>query len=317
MKKDGVTETAASPSAAPTSAGDPSLAVTVPALAPQKSNAAVVDLLGLDDLGAVPATTTTAAAAAATSPSMANSGISNASQSQINSWLTPLLDHPSGVLYEDAGLQIGLKAEYVGSKGRLSLFLGNKSQTSLAIDLALRPTNGLQCDLQPPVVTSLAVGIQLPQHIQIESTGLPVEYPAIQITIAGRPQPIQLRLPVPISKFFESIPMPPTDFMNRWRQIGGAPKEAQEMVKLGSPIQLATVRQMLSAVNLGLIDNCDPNPNNFVGVSVYHASQGKAGFLLRFECSPDLTAFRITVRSTSEALCGIVKNYLAERVRSL
>lgn len=269
----------------------------------------IVDLLGLDD-GLISASAPAVAVSTTVPPSAA-------SQAQIDGWLNNLLDRPSGVLYEDSQLQIGLKAEFSGNKGRLSLFLGNKSSTPYSLDLALRPVAGLQIDLIPPVVTSLAVGAQLPQVIQVESNGLPTDYPPIQLTLAGNGrQQIQLCLPVPISRFFEPVSMQPTDFMNRWRQIGGPPKESQEMVKLSAPVQLATVRQFLTASNVGLIEGCDPNPNNFVSACVYHASQGKAGFLLRLECSPDLTAFRLTVRSTSEALCGVVKNYLANRIRS-
>jgi hypothetical protein len=60
-------------------------------------------------------------------------------------WFQKLCQADSGVLYEDAFLQIGVKQQYAGPQGRLLLFLGNKHTAPLtALALTLQPPPGLR-----------------------------------------------------------------------------------------------------------------------------------------------------------------------------
>ena len=43
-----------------------------------------------------------------------------------------LCTSPSGVLFENSLLQVGVKHEYVGAQGRISVFFGNLSKTPLS-----------------------------------------------------------------------------------------------------------------------------------------------------------------------------------------
>ena len=65
-----------------------------------------------------------------------------------------LVSQDSGVLYEDTELQIGIKSKWQGSRGRLALYLGNKTEKNIQFSLSV--------DDIPEVKTQLA---PLPQDI--------------------------------------------------------------------------------------------------------------------------------------------------------
>jgi AP-2 complex subunit alpha len=75
-------------------------------------------------------------------------------------------------------------------------------------------------------------------------------------------------------------------FFQRWKQIGGAPRESQVVFKTESQqgINIESVRNILAGYRFGLLNDVDPNPNNFVGAGVVHGGKaGKVGALLRLE----------------------------------
>ena len=48
-----------------------------------------------------------------------------------------LVSQDSGVLYEDTELQIGIKSKWQGSRGRLALYLGNKTEKNIQFSLSV------------------------------------------------------------------------------------------------------------------------------------------------------------------------------------
>jgi AP-2 complex subunit alpha len=84
------------------------------------------------------------------------------------------------------------------------------------------------------------------------------------------------------------------DFFKRWKQIGGAPREAQQVFGVrggknsGREITPEYVRRVVEGFKWGVLDGVDPNSRNFVGASVLHTSEGgKFGCLLRLEPNYD------------------------------
>lgn len=95
-------------------------------------------------------------------------------------------------------------------------------------------------------------------------------------------------MPVVITKFFEHVKLGQADFFERWKLIGGPPREDQAVfpIELNGQGQLDLVkhRQVVSGHRLNLLDDIDPNPNNLVAAGVLHMSvEGKVGCLLRLE----------------------------------
>jgi AP-2 complex subunit alpha len=78
------------------------------------------------------------------------------------------------------------------------------------------------------------------------------------------------------------------DFFKRWKQIGGAPREAQAIFGVSGKgdreITESFVTKTVEGFRWRVLDMVDPNPKNVVGASVLHTSQGgKFGCLMRLE----------------------------------
>ncbi|EEB86997.1 hypothetical protein MPER_15861, partial [Moniliophthora perniciosa FA553] len=91
--------------------------------------------------------------------------------------------------------------------------------------------------------------------------------------------------------FFENVKLGQAEFFERWRLIGGPPREAQtvfpiELSKAGQ-LDLVRYREVIGGQRIGILEDIDTNPNNIFAAGVLHtAVEGKL-------C-------RLTIRSTSE-----------------
>jgi len=138
--------------------------------------------------------------------------------------------------------------------------------------------------------------------------------------LTGSHQTVALRLPIVVTKFFEHVKLGPADFFERWKLIGGPPRETQTIfpIELTSSGQLdiAKNKQVISGHGLNLLTDVDPNPNNIVGAGVLHMSaDGKVGCLLRFEPNREAKLCRLTVRSTSEQVAAEVEKLLQKPLK--
>jgi len=139
--------------------------------------------------------------------------------------------------------------------------------------------------------------------------------------LAGSHQTLSIRLPIVITKFFEHVKLGSTDFFERWKLIGGPPREAQNVfpVELSSVGQLDLVkhRQVVGGHRLNVLDEIDPNPNNIVAAGVLHMSvEGKVGCLLRLEPNREAKLCRLTVRSTSEDVASEVLKLIQKPLKA-
>jgi AP-2 complex subunit alpha len=106
--------------------------------------------------------------------------------------------------------------------------------------------------------------------------------------LAGSHQTIAIQLPVTLAKFFNAVHLTPVDFFERWKVIGGPPREAQAIFPISldksNQLDFSSYRSIVMGSGLGLLEGIDPNPSNIVAAGVLHTSQGgKVGCLLRFE----------------------------------
>lgn len=207
-------------------------------------------------------------------------------------WLSRLLYNTEGVLYEDAQLQIGLKSEWHQSQGRLALFFGNKIAVALdSFTATVENDDPDALDITLPKIPPARISprSQIEQQINIECLDLFTSPPMIKISyLAGSLQTLNLRLPIFLTKFLAPVALDQAAFFERWKQIGGPPREAQKVfpIKLGpdGKVDVEKHRKIVGGTRLGLLNGIDPNPLNIVAAGVLHMSNGgKVGCLLRLE----------------------------------
>lgn len=259
-----------------------------------------------------------------------------------------LLAKPDGVLYEDGQIQIGVRSEYRGQMACLIMYFSNKtpavmSSFTTTIDLDETEKDKLTWDIKGLPDTTITQGNQGQQVIMFEAKKVFEKSPTMRISyLAGALQALTLKLPVTAHKFMDPAELTGDDFFKRWKQIGGAPREAQKIFGLVPGIQdreitESFIRQTVSGFRWGLVDGVDPNRKNFVGASVLHTSEGgKFGCLMRLEpnygtqvsiyiyleicgClentnSDRFQMVRLTIRATDESVPSVLLSLMVERI---
>lgn len=153
----------------------------------------------------------------------------------IDKWFDRLSYTGEGVLFEDMQLQIGVKTEFHGALGRVQLYVGNKLSVPLS-SFSL----SVECANPDAIVATLAGQLpgsaiapltQVQQQIQVECRECFSAPPVVKISyLAGSLQTLALRLPVTITQFIEPVKLPAAVFFERWKLIGGPPRESQTIL---------------------------------------------------------------------------------------
>ncbi|KDN38649.1 Adaptor protein complex AP-2 alpha subunit [Tilletiaria anomala UBC 951] len=229
----------------------------------------------------------------------------------------------NGVLYEDSQLQIGVKAEYHDSLGRLAVYFGNKIAapfTSFTVTVRSQEPEALSATM-PTIPSNTVVGMsQIQQVVELECIDFFKDPPVMRVSyLAGSLQEITLRLPVVLTKFIEPVQLGQADFFERWRQIGGPPRESQKVFgfKLTSSgdVDIDRNRKVVSGARFKILEGIDPNPVNIVAAGVLHmAHAGKVGCLLRVEPNKTAKLCRITVRTTNDVISEAIMTSLVRNM---
>lgn len=210
----------------------------------------------------------------------------------IDKWFNKLTHSAEGVLYEDVQIQVGVKSRFQGHLGQLAIYFGNKVSaplTSFTSTVHVSDPDALSATFAKIPPNVLAPRTQSQQILHVECKKVFTSFPVLTVSfLAGAHQSVSIRLPVTITKFFEGVNFGQADFFERWKLIGGPPRESQAVfpVLLDSAgnVDLARNRQVISGNHLEILEDIDPNPNNLVGAGVLHTSvDGKVGCLLRLE----------------------------------
>ncbi|KAK4154463.1 adaptin N terminal region-domain-containing protein [Chaetomidium leptoderma] len=242
-----------------------------------------------------------------------------------------LLLRADGVLYEDGQLQVGVRSEYRGQMACLILYFTNKTPALISsfittLDLDESEKGNLTWDIKDLPDTTLAMGGQAQQVIVFEAKKVFEKSPTIRISyLAGALQALTLKLPVTIHKFMDPAELSAEDFFKRWKQIGGAPREAQHIFGLAAAgsgsksgereITESHVRAVVEGFRWGVLHGVDPNQKNLVGASVVHTSEGgKYGCLLRLEPNYVTQMVRLTIRATDDTLPPLMLKSMQERI---
>ncbi|KAL0265207.1 hypothetical protein SLS55_001172 [Diplodia seriata] len=233
-----------------------------------------------------------------------------------------LLMKPEGVLYEDVQIQIGLRSEYRGELGCIILYFSNKSSstmTSFTTTLDNRSAEFLKSDTKSLPETTIPPEGQTQQMIMFEAKHAFIHPPTIRISyLSGSLQGLTLQLPVTLHKYMEGAQLSADDFFKRWKQIGGAPREAQKVFGLTSKNRITNAtytRRIVEGFKWGVLDGVDPNQKNLVGATVLHTHDGgRFGCLMRLEPNYDTHMYRLTIRATDESVPAVLLSAMVERL---
>lgn len=210
----------------------------------------------------------------------------------VERWFEKLCYSSEGVLYEDVQLQIGIKSRYHGHIGQLAVYFGNKVSaplTSFTTTLHVEEPEAISASFAKIAPSTIAPRTQTQQLIHIECKKPFSKPPILSVSfLAGAHQTIAIRLPVVITKFLEHVKLGQADFFERWKLIGGPPRESQSVFPISlndaGHIDLPKQRQVVSGHSFNVLEGIDPNPNNLVGAGILHMSvDGKVGCLMRLE----------------------------------
>ncbi|KAF8350062.1 adaptin N terminal region-domain-containing protein [Amanita rubescens] len=208
----------------------------------------------------------------------------------IDRWYNKLLCSTEGVLYEDVQIQLGIKSRYQGHLGQLAIYVGNKVPaplTSFTTKIDVHDSEALSVTFAKLPQSTVGARSQMQVLLHVECKRMFAEPPILNISfLAGAHQTVAVRLPIIITKFFEQVKLGAADFFERWKLIGGPPREVQMIFTVGltnsGQLDLQKLKQAVSGHGLDLLLDVDPNPNNIVGAGVLHMStDGKVGCLLR------------------------------------
>lgn len=214
----------------------------------------------------------------------------------IDKWFMKLTYCAEGVLYEDIQIQIGIKSRYQGHLGQLAIYFGNKVTaplTSFTTTIYTSDPEALTATFAKIPSNRLAPRTQTQQLLHVECKKVFTSPPILTVSfLAGAHQSISIRLPITVTKFFEGVKFGQADFFERWRLIGGPPRESQAVfpISLDSAghLDLARNRQLILGNHFDVLEGIDPNSSNIVGAGVLHTSvDGSVGCLLRLEPNRD------------------------------
>uniref|UniRef100_A0A8D3DKM2 Adaptor related protein complex 2 subunit alpha 1 n=1 Tax=Scophthalmus maximus TaxID=52904 RepID=A0A8D3DKM2_SCOMX len=224
----------------------------------------------------------------------------------------------NGVLFENQLLQIGIKSEYRQNLGRMYLFYGNKTSVQFA---SFTTTVSYPGELQSHILSTKPVeplvegGAQIQQVLNIECLTDFSDAPLLNIKFryGGALQNLTLKLPVTINKFFQPTEMASHDFFQRWKQLSQPQQEAQKIFKANHGMDTEVLKAKLLGLGTALLDNVDPNPENYVCAGVIQTKGQQVGCLLRLEPNAQAQMYRLTLRCSKDSVSRRLCELLAEQ----
>ena len=248
-----------------------------------------------------------------------------------------LCTSPSGVLFENSLVQVGVKHEYIGAQGRISVFFGNLHSSPLQhfrveidqpdhLRMQMQGTQDLLDDggSDSPGCT-VATKTQAKLLILVEVTAPFVDAPSLRVTFRtdeGEQHDYPLRLPLVVTCFMEPVNLDPSAFMQRWKSLEGPDRECQEVMKLspsssgideGYMDRVANV--IVEGLRFGRCQGVDPTPWTVSGAATFrtgakdmNGNSINVGCLVRIEANPKAKAFRVTTRTLHPQCSKAIKN---------
>jgi len=251
------------------------------------------------------------------SPSVNGNGFS--SETPTNN-LTKFYCKNNGVLYENDTIQIGIKTECRSNLARMALFYGNKTSFPF---INFQPIVTLSPELQSSLTSqvksvdsTVEAGAQFQQMVNIECLADFTSQPDLNVnfTCNGKPHKIPLKLPISINKFMQPTEMNGDAFFTRWKNLSIPGQEAQKIYKAVFPMDSTQVKTKLIGYGFSLLEGIDPNPENYVCAGIIHTKTIQIGCLMRLEPNHSANMYRLTVRSSKDAVSQAIAYVLSEQL---
>ncbi|KAF0715417.1 Aste57867_3367 [Aphanomyces stellatus] len=221
---------------------------------------------------------------------------------KLTAWFNKIVTTGQGVLFENDFLQIGVKQEFRGSQGRLSLFYGNKSSQSLTnLGVVIKQVPYFRTQVED-VAKELAPKQQLKQQIMVECMQ-PFVHPAelvINYTLGSQPSSFELKLPCVATNFLEPVKLGADDFNKRWGALEGQGREQQDVFASKADLH-ASAKILVDTLKFGLVDGADTTSSLSLaatfrtGTSAPSGDKISVGCLLKLESQGN--SYRLTVRA--------------------
>ena len=193
-----------------------------------------------------------------------------------------------GILFEDAQLQIGLRAEYRGHLGVVKIYFLNKSSFpigSFTTTLDNPSAPKLKIDTKSLPDSNVNASEQTQMTVICSCIAPFASAPTIRISyLAGALQGYTLKLPVLPHRFMDPSELSAEDFFKRWRQIGAGNMEAQNTFgPRNGQLDLQGMKETVRKLGFKVLEGVDPKGENVVGCAVWQREGGKVGCLCRVE----------------------------------
>lgn len=241
-------------------------------------------------------------------------------QAQAEKNYQTLLVSTEGTAIEDTHLQVDIKCEFHGQKGKLLVSYGNKTENAIN-KVRTQWKNIAQLDINASQVAPLlAPNAQVSQLFNINCLQPFSEVVSLAIFFEAdkKTYKFDVKLPIAVHKFIEPLDIPDSkNFFLRWKSINaGAPLEYQEIIKPTSgQVNVAEIKNLLAnGFRMAILTNVDQNPNNIVAAGMFNSEQAQQGVLIRVECNPSAVAYRLTVRSTNAVVSSQVFNMVKQNM---
>ncbi|XP_013404280.1 AP-2 complex subunit alpha-2 isoform X2 [Lingula anatina] len=214
----------------------------------------------------------------------------------------------NGVIFENDLLQIGIKSEYKQNLGRVGMFYGNKTSvpfSNFTAEVSLPGELSSQLMAQAkPVDSQVEAGAQKQQLVNIECVTDFTVPPVLVINFLynGAQQHMTVKMPVMVNKFLEPAEMDAATFFQRWKNLSAPAQECQKIFKAKPPMDGEQTKSKLLCFGLSILEDVDPNPENFVSAGVLHTRNQQIGVLLRLEPNSQAQMYRLTIRASKDAI---------------
>lgn len=236
-------------------------------------------------------------------------------------YYSTLLVADEGVAIEDSHLQVHIKNEFHGQKGRMLISYGNKTINPINKVRTTLTKNIPQLDIQfsqiAPLITPEAQVSQM-LNINCLQPFSDVAVLSVFFEVDKKTFRFDVKLPIAIHKFIEPLEIADSKtFFFRWNAIQkGEPLEKQEIFKPQSgSVNVDSVRSLLSSgFHLNILGNVDPNSNNIVAAGTFNSEQAQQVVLVRIETNPQHQAYRLTTRTTNNVVSQAIFQSLKQQI---
>lgn len=239
----------------------------------------------------------------------------------VGAWFATLCRGPSGILYEDANLQVGIKMSAQGSGAQLGIFLGNQSRGTLErIVCVIPPTPSFNFTMSEPpsfLERGLQVQITLLATCVVPSSRPPVlqlgySLPGGMGTLART-----LDLPLVPTKFCQPVDIPSTVFTTRWSQVVGAPFKLSQQVQSTASVQ--DVVGLLGDLQMRILSGVDDTLGIVCAACVFHCgappNSRQIPCMIKVEgVAPGGALISLTVATADAAATDALRGHLSQQL---